>query len=254
LTRFINTRGNDFHAVMHQLVTRFFFNATLTQPIHAAVLQNVELGRSATFTAAVSLSPGNASTYLSAEVSPAIFTILRGRYQILQITVTVKPGAPFNAYMFGAITWTTNLGSAARIPMAVKTVPFATLPESVTLQTAQQPSVTGSYSVTAAFTGTLELTSYGAVPAVITSGPASDKPGFIGLIIPEGMAYVRFALFAQDYTPNDPELDLYVYNPTFTAVWQSANPGSDEAVVLRNPTAGQYLVQVGVQRSMHVVL
>jgi hypothetical protein len=124
--------------------------------LHPAALQNVELGRNATFTAAVSLDPGNASTYLTAEVSPATFTINRGRYQTLTISVTVKPGAPFATYMFGAITWTSNLGTTACIPLAAKAVPFSSVPESVTLQTGQQPSVRGSYNVTAAFSGTLE--------------------------------------------------------------------------------------------------
>jgi hypothetical protein len=208
-----------------------------------AILQNIELGRSATFTAAVSFAPGNASTYVTAEVSPATFTLNRGRTQTLTISVTVKPGAPFATYMFGAITWTSNLGNTARIPLAVKTVPFATVPESVTLHTAQQPSVTGSYNVTAAFSGTLEMTAYGAVSAIIASGTASDKPAMTGFVVPEGLAFVRFALFAQDYADN-PELDLYVVSPTLTAVWQSAKQGSDEAVLLRNPAPGQYIVQV----------
>ncbi|WIA08185.1 hypothetical protein OEZ85_007638 [Tetradesmus obliquus] len=207
------------------------------------VVQNVELGRNATFTASVSFNPGNASAYLSAEVSPATFTVNRGRIQTLTISITVKPGAPFGTYMFGAITWTSNLGSTARIPLAVKTVPFATVPASVTLSTAQQPSVSGSYSVTAAFSGTLELTAYGAVPAVVATGTASDKSSFLGFSVPEGLAYARFALFAQDYSGN-PELDLFVFNPTLTAVWQSAQPGSDEAVLVRNPSPGQYILQV----------
>jgi hypothetical protein len=211
----------------------------------AAMLQNVAVGRNTTYTAAVSLAPGNATSYISVKVTPPTFTLGRGRFQTLTIHVTVNRGAPFGAYMFGAITWSSNRGTTTRIPLAVKTVPFADLPDAIILRTAQQPSHTGSYSITAAFSGSIDLAAYGAVPAVILKGTATNTPGFSGYIVPAGIAYMRFALFAQDYgSPNAPDLDLFIYNPTFTAVWRSASTGSDEAVTLRNPAAGQYLAQV----------
>jgi hypothetical protein len=202
------------------------------------------VGRNTTYTAAVNLAPGNASSYITVRVTPTTFTLARGRFQTLKIDITVKRGAPFGTYMFGAVTWSSNRGTTTRIPLAVKTVPFADLPDSVILRTAQQPSYTGSYSITAGFNGFVDLTAYGAVPAVVMKGIATDKPGYSGYLIPAGILYARFALFAQDYAADMPDLDLFVYSPTLTAVWRSAKKGSDEAVTIRNPAAGQYLVQV----------
>jgi hypothetical protein len=205
------------------------------------MLQNVAVGRNTT---AVSLAAGNASSFVTVKVTPPTFTLGRGHFQTLTIHVTVKRGAPFGTYILGAITCSSNRGTTTRIPLAVKTIPFADLPDAVIMRTAQQPSHTGSYSITAAFTGSVDLTAYGAVPAVTVKGIATDKPGFTGYIIPAGISYARFALFAQDYAAGIPDLDLYVYNPTFTAAWRSAKQGSDEAVTMRNPAAGQYLAQV----------
>lgn len=203
-------------------------------------------GAKATFSAAVSGLAGSTVT-----VSPASFTLEAGATQVVSITVA-NVSAPLNTYRNGAITWTSDKGHTARIPIVSRPVALAA-PLAV--------SGTGeaiSYGVTFGFNGPFTATVRGLVAPAVSAGSVSQDPdqtfdpadptGTVAfdVTVPAGTTYARFALFDSDVAAGS-DMDLYVYQGS-TLVGSSAGGTSAEEVnfTFATPSAAPLQLRVYV--------
>lgn len=203
-------------------------------------------GARATFTAAVSGLAGSAVT-----VSPASFTLNAGATQVVTITVA-NNGAPLNTYRTGAITWTSDKGHTARIPVVSRPVALAA-PAAVA-----GGGAAISYGVTFGYTGAFTASVRGLVAPAVTAGTVSQDPdqtfdpadptgtASFDVTIPAGTTYARFALFDSDVAAGS-DMDLYVYQGS-TQVGASAGGTSAEEVnfTFATPTAAPIALKVYV--------
>jgi len=168
---------------------------------------------------------------ITASVSPASFTLKTGEKQTLQITIT-KTTAALNDYTGGQLTWSDGMHSV-RIPVVVKPVVLGAPAE-----------VSGSYRVVFGYDGAFSATARGLVPATTFDGSISTGEQLVyEFTIPAGTTYARFSLFDANVSPAS-DLDLYIFNSSFTQVGGSGGPTSNEVVNLNNPEAGTYYALV----------
>ncbi len=173
----------------------------------------------------------------TATVSPASFTIRKGRTQALSATFT-RGTAPFGAYAQGFLTCTGNRGHVVTSPVALQPL--------ILSAPAQLASTGGSlsYPVTAGFSGPFTASPAGLVPADTADGSVSDAESVWYVVdVPAGSVLARFALFDATTAPAS-DLDLYVYRADGTIVGTSAGATSAEQVDLARPSAGTYYVEV----------
>jgi subtilisin family serine protease len=174
---------------------------------------------------------------ISANVSPASFTLNPGQKQTLQITIS-NSGAALNAYTGGQLTWTDGT-HIVRIPVVAKPVALAA-----------PTQVSGSYGVTFGYDGSFAATARGLVPATtFVDSISTGGSGYYVVTVPAGSTYARFSLFDANVSPAS-DLDLVVYRcgdpscATGSVVGSSGSGTSAEEVSLLNPTAATYLVEV----------
>ena len=192
-------------------------------------------GKSATFTASVSGMSG-----FNVVVSPSSLSLADGKTGTFTVTFT-RTTAALNDYAGGQLRWT-NGTQTVRVPVVVRPVALAAPTE-----------VNGSYNVTFGFSGPFSASARGLVPAAVTAGTVvqdpdqtfdpADPTGFtmVTVAVPAGTTYARFSLFDGDVAPGS-DVDLYVFGPSGAFVASSGNGGSDEAVNVVNPAAGNYYV------------
>jgi hypothetical protein len=179
------------------------------------------------------------------------FGVPPGQSRTFRITVT-RTTAPVGEWGFGSMTLKDNRGHTVRSPIAVQAVALAAPPEIAGTGASGSRGVT----VTPGFTGTLNTSVAGLVPATVTpmtldtAGPdfdpdapaASIQTGVVTADVPAGTSVARFATFDAD-VPAGTDLDVFVYQVvggTRTLVGQSAGGTSEEIVTLNNPAAGTY--------------
>lgn len=158
-------------------------------------------------------------------------------------------GATLNSYVGGYVTLTGNQGHVVRSPVVVRPVAL-----SAPTQVASDGSAL-SYGITFGYAGSFTATPRGLIPATITDGTVTQDPDqtfdpsetagtvAIGVSIPAGTSYARFALYDADVAPGS-DIDLFVYNQAGILVGYSATGTSAEQVSLANPAAGNYTVYV----------
>lgn len=207
-------------------------------------------GHSWTGQAVVQAPPG-----VDVKVSPSAFAILPNHKKTFTVTFT-RTTAPFNAFTFGSLTWRSWGGAAdVRSPIAIRPVPMSAPAE------AHGSGASGSTDVKVqpGYTGTLDVSAAGLVPALEqsaalknadgsnfpTSAPeANDHVAKFTVPVPAGTSYVRFATFAADLAAGT-DADMFVYKGgTNQLVALSAAGGSDEWVAIANPSASSYDVYV----------
>jgi hypothetical protein len=188
----------------------------------------------------------------TAKVSPPILAILPGKTATYQVTLT-RTTAPIGQYAFGSITWK-ELGTGhhkVTSPIAVRPV-SAAVPSTFA---GTGTSGTGSISVRAGYTGTLNTAVSGLTAATLspanftatnsTFNPSapSEGPGAIKLpvTVPAGTAFARVNTYAAD-VPAGTDVDLYAYDSGGNLVGISGGGTADESIVLGEGTYNVYAV------------
>ena len=208
------------------------------------------VGPAATYNVSV-----NAPSGVAADVSPATLVFGANESKSYTVTFTTQPGATFNQYAFGSLTWSDGAGHSVRSPIAVRPVPLAAPSEITDTGT----SGSRTFSVTFGYTGPFSATPQGLQAAhtetrTLTDDPTNDfntddPAGNQGtqvhtFTIPANTPVARFQTFGT-VNPND-DLDMYVYRVgaggTQTLVGTSAGGTASEVVTLNKPTAAEYKV------------
>lgn len=199
-------------------------------------------GEGGTFTAEVEAPEG-----MTVSVSPASITVPADGTAEFQVTIT-NQSAAVDAWAFGSVTWT-GPGADVRSPIAVRPVAVAA-PENVVVE-----GTAGSttYDVVPGSTGTMTTQVHGLVPAqtqvveVESDGPSGGDgiaDAFVPVTIPEGAATYRVEVWEDEWEPAGLDLDLYLATSDGTVIASSAAAGSDEAITLVAPEAGDYVVAI----------
>jgi subtilisin family serine protease len=200
----------------------------------------------------------NAPAGIAVDVSPSTLTFGAGESKSYSVTFTTQPGATFNAYTFGSLTWS-NGTSSVRSPIAIRPVPLAAPSEIA----GTGASGSNTFSIRFGYTGAFTATPQGLQAAhtetrTLTDDPTNDfntddPTGNQGIqvhsfTIPAGTPVARFQTFGTA-NPND-DLDLYVYkvagsgsSATRTLVGLSGGGTAAESVTLNKPS-GAYEVYV----------
>jgi subtilisin family serine protease len=209
------------------------------------------VGPAATYNVSV-----NAPSGVAVDVSPASLTFAANESKPYTVTFTTQPGATFNQYTFGSLTWN-GAGHSVRSPIAIRPVPLAA-PSEIT---GTGVSGTNTFSVTYGYTGPFSTAPQGLQAAhtetrTLTDDPTNDfntddPAGNQGIQIhsfniPANTPVARFQTF-QTVNPND-DLDMYVYRVgaggSQTLVGASAGGTAAEVVTLNKPAAAEYRVYV----------
>ncbi len=189
---------------------------------------------------------------VNVSVNPTRLTIQKGKKATFQVTFT-RTSAAFNQYAFGSLSWSDGEHNV-RSQIAVRPVAVAA-PSNL-----RGTGVSGSIqvSLTPGYTGTLNSSAAGLIPATVGTATLTDPDGSFPsgnpvagpdaakftVDVPAGTTLARFATFDADY-PAGTDLDMYVYRGgTATLVGVSGGPTAEEQVNLANPAAGTYDVYV----------
>ncbi|WP_296605795.1 S8 family serine peptidase [Nocardioides sp.] len=152
--------------------------------------------------------------------------------------------APLGHYVTG---WVTLTGpTTVKMPVALKPLSV----DAPALVTGTGTSGSVDVPITAGFTGDLDVTPHGLAASDTKTGEV-DPGGDYDLecvTVPEGSGLAKFQVDAADDTA---DLDLFVYasescapEDVFAQVGSSATASADEAVTLRDPEPGTYLVEI----------
>lgn len=176
-------------------------------------------------------------------VSPAQLTLAPGASQSYTVTATPTTAAP-NVYVFGNVTWTDGATQNLRSPLTVRYSQFTGLAS----VTDTRPVGTRVWTVATGFSGPMQVTPTGMVPAtrtnvaVSTTGPSEVCAA--DFAVPAGAKVVRAQMFnSETQNGSATDIDLYLYRvtgSTRTLVGGSEGTTTDELVSVSNPTAGTY--------------
>ncbi|HYF73496.1 MAG TPA: S8 family serine peptidase [Nocardioides sp.] len=151
--------------------------------------------------------------------------------------------APLGEYVTG---WVRLTGpTSVRIPVALK--PLSVDAPRMVAGTGTTGSV--DVPITAGFTGELDVTAHGLAASDTVAGTVAPNESDVECVtVTEGATLAKFQLDAADDTA---DLDLYVYSSAscsvedaIAEVGSSATASADEAVTLRDPEPGTYLVDI----------
>ncbi|WP_322975135.1 S8 family serine peptidase [Peterkaempfera bronchialis] len=192
----------------------------------------------------------------TAKVSPSTLTLKPGASKEFKVTLT-RTTAPLGSYAFGSLTLTDGR-HVVRSPIAVKAVAIAA-PAAVNVAQAKASGKV-TLEAQAGYAGTMNAKVRGLKAADVTtyalknangggftsSRPAaSDQVAAQTVTVPAGTKALRLATFASDY-PADTDVDLYLYKQSATGALTltatSANDGSDEAIQVSDPSAGDWVL------------
>jgi subtilisin family serine protease len=159
---------------------------------------------------------------VSVSVNPTSLTLAAGAKASYTVTFT-RTTAPFDAYVFGSLTWTNGTHSV-RSPLVINPV-GAAAPRS---QTGTGTSGEFKYNVRSGFTGTMKFEARGLLAATEAAGNVVDDPAnnfdtsnptanqgitVHDLVAPAVTTHARFSLFDEnvDGPGTSDDIDLYVY-------------------------------------------
>ena len=183
-------------------------------------------------------------------VSPSRLRVRRGSSASYQVTFTTQPGATFNSYALGSLTWKSRRHHVTS-PIAVRPVALAAPSE------VSSDGSALSLPIGFGYTGAFEASARGLVAAATEAGnvvddPANDINTALGsgvgitvhlVTVPAGTTYARFSLF-DAFTDGNDDLDLYVFDGGGAFVDSSGSGTAEEEVNVVNPAAGDYFVVV----------
>jgi subtilisin family serine protease len=211
------------------------------------------VGPAATYRASVAAPPGTA-----VEVSPSVLRLAHGELARYRVTVR-RVSAPLGRFGFGALAWSDGT-HRAETAITVRPVRLAA-PEEVT---AQGRSGRRRLPLRFGYSGSFSARARGPLPALEQNAVVEDDPANDVLValetgvgvrlhqrsVPRRTALARYALF-DPYTDGRDDLDMYVLGPLPADPNQpaplagfSAGGSSQEAVTLRRPKPGNYVVVV----------
>jgi hypothetical protein len=196
--------------------------------------------------------------------NPSSFTVAPGESQSYELTFTATT-APVDTYTGGFVYWSGDKGHEVRSPLAIQPIYFSAPGE----VSGSGESGSLSFDVSFGYTGDYTAAAHGLEPAMMTDGNVADDPtndingaidscdfsdfpnsifGCTGLTfhditIPAGTALARFSLF-DEYTDGNDDLDLYVWDASWSQVGGSGSGTSAEQVDLILPTDAIYHVGV----------
>lgn len=215
------------------------------------------VGAAGTYHVSVDAPPG-----INVSVSPASLTLAAGEYATYEVTFTSTSAATLEAYTFGNLTWSDGAGHSVRSALVVRPFKLAAPVEAAGVGASGGLSLEVNFG----YTGTYGAAAHGLEPASMAAGSVSDDPGndintalatcdfgsfpfactgitWHAVSVPAGAVHTRIALF-DAYTDGNDDLDLYVFDPSFSSVGQSGSGTSAEQVDIANPTASVYFVAV----------
>ena len=194
-----------------------------------------------TYTASSSISG------VAVNVSPSSFAINPGETKTIEISFLVT-SAPLNRYTAGSMTLSST-NRSVRIPLVVRPVAFGAAGE------ASSNGSPASWQVRVGYNGPLNAAVGGLVPAIATAFTVNEDTDetFVrtdptgtysqSFAVPAGAVF-RTGIYEDAISPDDTDLDLFVYNGT-TQVGSSADGDSNEEVTL-TPTAAARTITVYV--------
>jgi len=187
-------------------------------------------------------------------ISPSRLVIRPHHKATFRVRVT-RTTAAFGSHVFGSFTWQAPGSTPVRSPLVVKPVTLAA-PTSLTLSGS---AGSARLTVRPGYSGSLDVSQSGPVPAIENSAHLSDPTGAsfpvddpvtsahtarFTVATPAGTTYARFATFTSDLAPGT-DVDLYVYEGgTDKLVASSSQSGSDEWVWVSDPAVRSYDVYV----------
>lgn len=197
----------------------------------------------------------------SATIAPATLTLEPGQSKSFTVTLT-RTSAADNAWQYGDLTWTSGQ-HVVRIPLTARSGRPLVAPVGVA---STKASGNVMFSVTSGFAGRMSastgglkaITSGSASVAQLTTSVASIEDmrlacnaGATGttqipFTFPANTVAASFELFDRDTSSGDgsDDLDLLLLDASGALVEASANEGSNEAVLVTSPAAGNYKVCV----------
>ena len=198
--------------------------------------------KKATYHAEVSLSG------ITAVVSPSTLTLNPGETKSFTIAFT-RTTAPLHAYTAGWLTWHDKGDHTVRSPIVIKPVPLAAPAEVVS---------TGSpvsWEVKTGYTGALNATVGGLVPATTTAYTVAQDPDQsfdpavatgtfkFDVSVPAG-SVLRGTISEDAITPTGTDLDLFIYRGATLVGVSSDNDSNETATVVNTSTTATYSVYV----------
>lgn len=198
---------------------------------------------------------------IDVDANPSTFTVAPGQSQTYELTFTVTT-APANTYATGFVWWTGSAGHVVRSPVAVRPI-LISAPDELS---GVGDSGTASFDVVFGYDGAYSPAAHGLEPATTTPGTVGDDPdddvnvaldtcdfgafpfactgiSWHAVFVPGGTAFTRISLF-DAYTDGDDDLDLYVWDASFSFVGGSTSFTSAEQVDIAFPTSPFYFVAV----------
>jgi subtilisin family serine protease len=195
---------------------------------------------------AATYSASGSLTGVDLSVSPSSFSIAPGQTKTIEVSFT-RTTAALNRYVGGSLTLAGG-GHNVRIPLVVRPVAFGAPAE---VSSNGSPV---SWQVRVGYNGPLNATVGGLVPATQTAFTVAQDPDqtFVrtdptgtfktDVVVAPGAVF-RSGIYEDVITPNDTDLDMFVYNGA-TQVGASADGDSNEEVTLRNGGAAPVTLSV----------
>ncbi|MCJ8296561.1 MAG: S8 family serine peptidase [Colwellia sp.] len=166
------------------------------------------------------------------------------------VTVSATDVTETNAWKFGAITWTDNVGHSVRLPLAIKAVAAVNIevPEQVS---GQMKRGRYRFPVKMLYTGQTSTDYTGLVAPFGAAGNVTadadgtyafneDGLGFHAFTVPEGTKVARFSLRDGLVAADGANLDMHMYHCvkwSCNAVTTATETDSNEDIILTNPLA-----------------
>ncbi|MCV2353687.1 S8 family serine peptidase [Paucibacter sp. B2R-40] len=208
---------------------------------------------SATYTAAASL-PG-----FNVVVTPATLTLAAGAKASFTVKLTATTAAD-SVWNYGSVVWSDGAGHVVKSPLTAKVGKAISAPAE---QTSDRVSGSKLFTVKSGFTGRmtalkggLKAATLGDVvaltpdananaAAICKAGASTANVKVHKVTIAAGTVAARFALRNQDTShPGADDFDMVMYNAAGAKVGNSGNDGSNEAMQINSPEAGDYNVCV----------
>ncbi len=199
-------------------------------------------------------------TGIATSFDPEVIEIAPGESVQYQVTFT-NVSAPINTYVTGGITWVDG-EQRVRSAVALKPVVIG-IPAEVTA-TGESGSL--AFDINFGYSGAYSAATHGLAEASTVTGMVADDPNnsynaalgtcdfssfpfacvgitWHAISVPAGAQLVRISLF-NNYTDGTDDLDLYVYNSSFSFVGSSGSGSSAEQVDVIAPGSTTYYVAV----------